>query len=138
MAAWCEASAAHLGLSNLAVNDDEARVHARQALESSQSALDIYQSFGFVQIIESLSEGILFQHSRALAANGLEEGSMDYLRQAYDEMMRKHLLIPEQSHYFDTFLEMIPLHRQILNLARISLGADEVARRTFKRDDRSG
>lgn len=138
MAAWCEASAAHLGLSNLAADDDEARVHAKQALECSQSALDILHSFGFVQIIESLSEGILFQHSRALAANRLEEASMDYLRQAYDEMMRKHLLIPEQSPYFDTFLEMIPLHRQILNLARISLGVDEVARSRVKRDDWGG
>lgn len=118
MAAGCKAAAAHLGLSKLSANEKERQAHAARALESSQSALDIYHRFGFVQIIECVSEEVFFRHSQALAANGLEEAASEYLVRAVDEMMRKCALIPEASPYRHAYLEMIPLHRQILEAAR--------------------
>ena len=76
-------------------------------------ALDIYHWFGFVQIIECVSEEILFRHSLALAANGRKAEAAEYLQRAYDEMMRKHDLIPPDSLLRRTYLENIPLHRDI-------------------------
>jgi class 3 adenylate cyclase len=113
MVAACEATVAHLGLAEMAANKTERQNHLRLALESSQAALDIYQSFGFVQPIECVSEEILYRHSLALAANGLETAAIDYLKHAYDEMMDKHDLIPPDSPFRRTYLENIPLHRKI-------------------------
>jgi len=113
MAAACESAAAHLGLAECLADEAEREAHLRQALESSQAALDIYQHFGFVQIIECVSEEILYRHSLALAANGRQAEAAEYLQRAYDEMMRKHDLIPPDSPFRRTYLENIPLHRDI-------------------------
>ncbi|MEE8392086.1 MAG: hypothetical protein V3S14_15000 [Anaerolineae bacterium] len=113
MAAACEAAAAHLGLAKAVTDAAERQHHLRQALESSQAALDIYQSFGFVRPIECVSEEILFRHSQALATNGHQAEAAEYLQRAYDEMMRKHDLIPPDSPFRRTYLENIPLHRDI-------------------------
>ncbi|MCK4470578.1 MAG: tetratricopeptide repeat protein, partial [Anaerolineae bacterium] len=113
MAAACEAAAAHLGLAEYAADEAEREIHLRQALELSQAALDIYQHFGFVQIIECASEEILYRHSLALAANGREAEAAAYLQRAYDEMKRKHDLIPPDSPFRRTYIENIPLHRDI-------------------------
>jgi len=113
MAAACESVAAHLGLAECVADEAECQTHLCQALESSQAALDIYQHFGFVQIIECVSEEILFRHSLALAANDREAETAAYLQRAYDEMKRKHDLIPPDSPFRRTYLENIPLHRDI-------------------------
>jgi len=113
MAAACELAAAHLRLAECAADEAERQAHLRQALESSQAALDIYQHFGFVQIIKCVSEEILYHHSLALAANGHEAEAAEFLQRAYDEMMRKHALIPPDSPFRRTYLENIPLHRDI-------------------------
>jgi tetratricopeptide (TPR) repeat protein len=113
MAAKCEAAAAHLGLAELVADEMERQRHLRKALECSQEALDIYESFGFVRPIECVSEEILYRHSLGLAANDREAEADEHLGRAFDEMMRKHDMIPEDSHYRDTFLEDIPLHREI-------------------------
>ncbi|MBU2609884.1 MAG: hypothetical protein KJ606_02890, partial [Chloroflexi bacterium] len=121
MAAACESAAAYLGLASRLTDEAECRSHLRQALQSSRTALDIYQQFGFVQIIECVSEEILFRHSQALAAEGDPAGADEYLQRAYDEMMRKHALIPEDSHFQRTYLENIPLHRDIRAAYRMTL-----------------
>jgi hypothetical protein len=113
MAALCKAATAHLRLANVASNNEVRSRHHRQALEASQESFDIYQSFGFVQIIECVSEEILFRHHQALAANGQQDEAIKYLRRAYDEMTRKHALIPADSHFRRTYLENIPLHQNI-------------------------
>jgi tetratricopeptide (TPR) repeat protein len=113
MAAACESAAAHLGLAEYAADEAEREIHLRQALELSQAALDIYQHFGFVQIIECASEKILYRHSLTLAANGREAEAAAYFQRAYDEMKRKHSLIPPDSPFRRTYLENIPLHRDI-------------------------
>jgi len=113
MAAACESSAAYLGLAGL-LHDEGARLeHKRQALEASQKAFDLYQSFGFVQIVECTSEEILFRHHLALEANGRSIEAAEYLERAYREMMRKHDLIPAESPFRKTYLENIQLHRDI-------------------------
>lgn len=113
MASACEATAAHLGLAKVLDDERKRRAHRRQALKSSRAALEIYRDFGFVQIIECLSEEILYRHSLALAANDRQSEAATYLQRAYDEMMRKYDLIPTESHFRRTYLESIPLHRDI-------------------------
>jgi hypothetical protein len=114
MAAACEASAAHLALAQLSKETDAERtVHRAQALELSRSAVALYQQFGFVQIVECSAQEILFRHSRALAANGQAAESEVYLERAYQEMMRKHDMIPAESPYRKSYLENIHLHRDI-------------------------
>jgi hypothetical protein len=76
-------------------------------------ALEIYQQFGFTQVIECVGEEVLFRHSRALAANGQTALAAEYLERAYAEMMSKYNLIPSDSPFRRTFLENIPLHRDI-------------------------
>jgi predicted ATPase/class 3 adenylate cyclase len=115
MAAACEASEAHLGLADLARDVGARQEHRELSLAFSQTALDIYHQFGFVQIIECVSEEILYRHHRALAANGRDEESDAFLRQAYDEMMRKHEFIPTTSPFRATYLENITLHQRILS-----------------------
>jgi tetratricopeptide (TPR) repeat protein len=113
MAAACESAAVHLGLARCLADEAERQKHLRRALESSQTALDIYNSFGFTQIIECTGEEILFRHSLALEANGRQTEAAEYLRRAYEEMMRKHNLIPAGSPFRQTYLENIALHRDI-------------------------
>jgi predicted ATPase/class 3 adenylate cyclase len=113
MAAACESAAAHLGLARCLADEAERREQFRLALESSQTALDIYNSFGFTQVIECVGEEILFRHSLALEANGRQAEAAEYLKAAYEEMMRKYDLIPAGSRFRQTYLENIALHREI-------------------------
>jgi predicted ATPase/class 3 adenylate cyclase len=125
MAAACKASAAHVklaqSLAQLGTSEAECQVHLQQALEASQTALNLYQQFGFVQVIECTSEEILFHHSQALAANDRPDKASEFLKSAYDEMMRKYDLIPTDSPFRKTYLENIQLHRdiQVTYLAQI-------------------
>ncbi len=112
MAASCLDAATHLALAQLQVEAPARAMHARQALEASSVALDLYRAFGFTQVVECVGEEILLRHSQALAANGHVVEAADFLQQAYDEMMRKHDLIPSDSPFRRTFLE-IALHREI-------------------------
>ncbi len=111
MAADCLAAAAHLDLAQQ--NEVDRQMHHRQALKHSTAALDMYLRLGGVQVIECVSEEILFVHGRALLANGDELRGSEFLHQAYDETVRKHALIPAESVYKQTFLENISLHRKI-------------------------
>jgi len=113
MAAFCEATAAHLSLARLLTIESERQDHLRLALESSRAAVDIYNSFGYVNIVECACEEIYFRHSQALAANGLQSESNEFLELADDEMMRKYEMIPAESHYRRTYLENISYHREI-------------------------
>lgn len=112
MAAACKSAAAHLALAPR-LAPEERQAHLEQALASSSLAVSIYREFGFTQIVECFSEEILFAHSQALAANGQMEEADHYLAQAYDEMMRKHNLIPQGSPYRRGYIDNIPLHQQI-------------------------
>jgi hypothetical protein len=118
MAALCKATAAHLKLAVLAKDAATAKRgtvygHLDSALSAAQKALDLYQTFGFVQITECVSEEILFRYSQALAADDQQEEANKYLRRAYDEMARKHALIPTDSYFRRTYLENILLHQEI-------------------------
>jgi class 3 adenylate cyclase/tetratricopeptide (TPR) repeat protein len=112
MAAACEATAAHLGLAMGLTGESE--YHYQQALETSQTAVDIYEDFGFMRPIECISEEIYYRHSLALAARGQQEASAACLEHAYNEIMRKHAMIPENSGFRQTYLENIPIHQEIL------------------------
>jgi tetratricopeptide (TPR) repeat protein len=116
MAAACEASEVHLQLVRyLTARGEDAGGELAQALADSRAALDLYQRFGFVQIVECTSEEILYRHSQALSANGQTAAAEEYLARAYAEMLRKAELIPAESPFRKTFLENIPLHRIIQN-----------------------
>ena len=117
MAAACEDSAAHLKLAQHLAGRKRTKTahqtHLAQALESSHSALTIYEQFGFVQIVECTSQEIFYRHSQALAANDHPAEAAEFVTRAYVEMMRKHDFIPAGSPYRKTFLEKIQLHRAI-------------------------
>lgn len=118
MAALCKATAAHLKLALLAKDATVTQPgavysHLDSALHTAQKALDLYNTFGFVQITECVSEEILFRYSQALAVNEQQEEATKYLRRAYDEMARKHALIPTDSYFRRTYLENILLHQEI-------------------------
>jgi hypothetical protein len=117
MAVACEMSMLHLKLADALADRDadnqERQDHLAQALEASRSALAIYQQFGFVQVVECVSEEILYRHSLALAANGRQSEATEFLERAYEEMMRKHDMIPLDSPFRKTYLENIELHRDI-------------------------
>jgi class 3 adenylate cyclase/tetratricopeptide (TPR) repeat protein len=120
LAASCQASAAHLELAELAGNADDAQQHISQALDSSGQALDLYMRFGFVRVAECVSEEVFYRHSLALSAHGRTEEAAEYLKKAYEEMMRKHDLIPDGSPFRKSFLENIRLHRSIQSLYKAS------------------
>jgi hypothetical protein len=113
MVAACEACGAHLGLATTILDTAEREHHSRQALESSRTALAIYESFGYVRPIECVSEEILYRHSLALEANDQHGEAAAYRQRALDEMMRKHDLIPPDSPFRRSYLENIPVHRDI-------------------------
>ena len=111
MAACTKVTVAYLGLAHTV--PDREQEYLALALEAAERAHEIYQAFGFAQIIECVSEEVLFRYSQALAANQRQEQAQRFLRRAYDEVMRKHALIPPDSHFRRTYLEQIPLHREI-------------------------
>jgi class 3 adenylate cyclase/tetratricopeptide (TPR) repeat protein len=113
MAAACEATAAHLNLLRLATNEVDRAEHSREALEKSQMALEVYNSFGYVNIVECACEEIYLRHSQALSINGQTEEANTFLEMAYNEMMRKHELIPAGSSFRRTYLENLSYHKEI-------------------------
>ncbi len=113
MAAACESAAIHLRLTQSLVDKAERTKHASQALKMSEIALEFFESSGFVRPIECVSEEVLYRHSRALAENGREAEAIEFLQHAHAAMMEKHELIPEDSRFRRTYLENIPLHREI-------------------------
>jgi tetratricopeptide (TPR) repeat protein len=113
LVAWCEASAAYLGLASRLTDETERRAHLEQSLAATRAAVAIYDSCGYVRPIECVSEEVLYRHSLALKAVGKEDEAVIYVRRAYDEMMHKHSLIPPDSDFRRSFLEDIALHREI-------------------------
>jgi predicted ATPase/class 3 adenylate cyclase len=113
MAARCKAVTAHLGLAGVAQDPAQEASQLEAALKAAERAYEILQHFGFAQVVEVTSEEVLFRYSQALAANQQQEVAVRFLRRAYDEMMRKYALIPAESHFRRTYLEQIPLHREI-------------------------
>ncbi len=113
MAAACEAAAAHYGLARLAVNDPERQQQIQDALVTSQIAIDIYNQFNYINIVECSLEEIYLRRSQALTAGGKSVEAEQYLELAHAEMMRKHDLIPVDCLFRRSFLENIPYHREI-------------------------
>ena len=113
MAAACHAAEAHLGLARLLTNEQERQEHQNKALESSQIAVETYETFGYVNIVECACEEVYLRHSQALAANGQQAKASEYLDNAYNEMMRKYEMIPVESPFRRTYLENIAYHREI-------------------------
>ncbi len=113
MASASEVSAAYLRLAVLSPNEAERQDFRNKALTASTLSLEIYSQFGFVQIVECSSECILYRHSQSLKANGYRENAKEFLDRSYNEMMRKHDLIPAYSPFRKTFLYRIKIHQQI-------------------------
>jgi hypothetical protein len=116
--AACSACAAHLGLAEQAQDEVVREDHLRLALETSQHALDIFNQFGFVQIIECSTEEVFFRRSQALAGSRKKVEARELVERSYGEMMRKYEMIPASSSYRKTFLE-IRLHQQISQAAAL-------------------
>jgi len=113
MAANCLATVAHLGLAQSAGTGEARAGYLSAALEAAQAAYDVFQLFGFAQIVECVSEEVFLRYAQALEANDERHQANLQLRRAYDEMMRKHALIPSDSEYRQTYLDQVPLHREI-------------------------
>ena len=117
MSAACAASITYMNLAQLLTGKKaksiERQSYLEKALESSQTALNLYEQFGFVQVVECTSEEIFLRHSHALVANNRAAEGAEFLKRAYQEMMRKHNFIPAESPYRKTYLENIQLHRDI-------------------------
>ena len=117
MAAACKAAQAQLRIAHLlkGSNDMGGYDHyKKKAVESSGLALDTFNAFGFTQIIEAVSEEILYYHGLALKENGkLDEGE-EYIKKAHQEVLRKFNFIPEGSPFRKTFMSM-ELHQRILD-----------------------
>ncbi len=117
MAAACKAAQAQLRIAKIfqESNDNGGYEYYKlKALESSGLALTTFEDFGFTQIVECVSEEILYYHGLALKENNHIDDAEVYIRKAHAEVMRKFKLIPEGSHYRKTFME-IKLHELILN-----------------------
>lgn len=117
MAAACKASQAQIRIARKfrESNDLSGYEHyKKKAVESSGLALDTYRDFGFTQIVEAVSEEILYYHGLALKENDTIEVGEDFLRQAHEEVIRKFNLIPEGSPYRKTFMST-ELHQKILD-----------------------
>ncbi len=120
MAAACKAAQAQLRIARILqdTNDVGGYDHyKKKAIDSSGMALDTYNDFGFTQIVEAVSEEILFYHGLALRENGHLEEAEKYLKKSHDELNRKFSMIPEGSHYRKTYISM-DLHQQILEEGR--------------------
>ena len=113
MAAACETAVTYLGLTQFATGEQDVNELLQKALESSTKAIEIYDSFGYVNIIECSTQKIYFVHSQVLAANHLKTESNEFLEKAYAEMMRVYEFIPKENYYRKTYLENIDVHRKI-------------------------
>jgi tetratricopeptide (TPR) repeat protein len=116
--AACQAVVAHLGLVELAKKAQEKQYRLDLVEQASQEAVTLYQDVGFVRMAECVSEEVLYLRSQALRAMGDKEGAVEFLEKAYDEMMRKYALIPEDSPYRESYLENIRLHAAIQETRR--------------------
>jgi hypothetical protein len=113
MASASEVSAAYSRLAVLSSNEEERHNYREKALSSSQLSLDIFNQFGFIQIIECSSESILYRHSLALKSNALSDEASEFLDKAYNEVIRKHDLIPPYSPFRKSFMNRIKIRQQI-------------------------
>lgn len=116
MTAAIKAASVHLKLAKLLDQPEveaERQDHLRHSLEAAHNALEVFNQFGFCQVVECTSEEIFFWYNQALAANSRSEEAQDYLKRAFDEMMRKRDLIPKESPFRKTYMENIQLHRDI-------------------------
>ena len=120
MAAACKAAQAQLRIGKILQESHDMGGYdhyRKKAIDFTGMALDTYNDFGFTQIIEAVSEEILFYHGVALRENGLLEEAETYLKKAHEELIRKFSMIPEGSHYRKTFMNM-ELHQKILEEGR--------------------
>lgn len=113
IAAACEATGAHLALARLATSEGERQAHNREALASAAAALEVYEDFGYINVIECALEEVYLRTSQAYAATADPESAGLYLEKAYEEMMRKYEMIPVSSPFRRTYLENIAHHREI-------------------------
>lgn len=117
MAAACKAAQAQLQIAKIMHDSEDTGGYdhyRKKAIDSSGLALDTYNDFGFTQIIECVSEEILYYHGLALKENDkLKEGE-DFIQKAHAEVIRKFKMIPEGSPYRKTFMG-IALHQLILD-----------------------
>lgn len=117
MAAACKAAQAQLRIAHLLKESNDVggyEHYKKKAIESSGLALEIFNAFGFTQIVEMVSEEILYYHGLALRENGkLDEGE-EYIKKAHQEVIRKFNFLPEGSPYRKTFMSM-DLHQRILD-----------------------
>jgi predicted ATPase/class 3 adenylate cyclase len=117
MAAANKAAQAQLRIARMMLDrgDDGGYTHYRaKAIDSSGLALDTFNDFGFTQVIETVSEEILYYHGLALRENQKNEEANEYMHKAHDELIRKFKMIPEGSAYRKTFMQM-QLHQKILD-----------------------
>lgn len=117
MAAACKAAQAQLRIAKIMHESHDVggyEYYKKKAIDSSGMALDTFNDFGFTQIVEAVSEEILFYHGLALRENGQLEEAEKYLKKSHDEVMRKFAMIPEGSPYRKTYMSM-ELHRHILD-----------------------
>ncbi len=128
MASACEMAVSCLGLVQFSASEQELNELLQKALTASQTAVDICNSFGYVNVIESSTEKIFFVHSQVLAANHRQAEAHEFLEKAYQEMMRVYDFIPRENYYRKTYLENIEIHRKIRSarklLGKLSLGQD--------------
>jgi len=117
MAAACKAAQAQLRIARILQGSEDIggyEHYRKKAVDSSGLALDTYHDFGFTQIIECVSEEILYYHGLALKENDQIEEGEDFIRRAHAEVIRKFKMIPEGSQYRKTFMEKT-LHQMILD-----------------------
>jgi DNA-binding SARP family transcriptional activator/Tfp pilus assembly protein PilF len=88
-----------------------------KALERSSSAVQLLEKGG--HLVDS--HVIFFNHSRVLAANGLEGGARSYLEKAYQELMRKAGEIRDEP-MRKSFLENVRVNREIVAVCREAWG----------------
>ncbi len=115
MAAAVQATIAHLGLGSTMPEDQV--YHLERALDFASEGLKIYRQTGFTQITECVGESVLYWHGRALAAVGRQAAALASYREAYGEMRRKWRLIPEDSHFRQTYIDQLPIHQLIVKEA---------------------
>ncbi|MFN2303420.1 MAG: hypothetical protein ACK2TV_06775, partial [Anaerolineales bacterium] len=117
MAAACKAAQAQLRIAHLLKDSNDLggyEHYKKKAIESSGLALDTFNDFGFTQIIEAVSEEILYYHGLALKENGKVDEGENYIKKAHQEVIRKFNFIPEGSPFRKTFMSM-KLHQRILD-----------------------
>ncbi len=119
MASACEAAVSCLGLMQYSTSEQELGELLQKALTASQTAVELYNTFGYVNVIECSTEKIFFVYSQVLTANHRQAEANDFLEKAYREMMRVYDFIPRENYYRKTFLENIEIHRKIRSARKL-------------------